>query len=257
MAEHARDVCTFLEDFVPRERIPAANREANTGGIVLLGWFLGGASVEAVIPARFRSGTYSSASTSGASSFTVRAARPLSIHTLQCSDARPLRYSMPDVRLPPPRRLVPSLQRLVHPAHRPHRRVRPTHRSGATSPTATHGRTAAPRSSAAPQLRTSRTRRRAWSPLASSRRARAPRACAGRRERLSLDPGVSRAWDVHICRSRKLGQTRGTRSRCAWRGASARGRGRWCGRRTRICSTKRSRRHGQRGRRYGTSGSCV
>lgn len=49
MAEHARDVCTFLEDFVLRERIPAANLEQHAGGIVLVGWSLGGASVEAVL----------------------------------------------------------------------------------------------------------------------------------------------------------------------------------------------------------------
>lgn len=49
MTEHARDVCAFLKDFVRRERIPAANCETNAGGIVLVGWSLGGASVEAVL----------------------------------------------------------------------------------------------------------------------------------------------------------------------------------------------------------------
>ncbi|KAL1947095.1 hypothetical protein VTO73DRAFT_14056 [Trametes versicolor] len=49
MAEHARDVCTFPEDFVRHERIPAANCETNAGRIVHVGWSLGGASVEAVL----------------------------------------------------------------------------------------------------------------------------------------------------------------------------------------------------------------
>ncbi|KAI0823786.1 hypothetical protein BC628DRAFT_1324108 [Trametes gibbosa] len=47
LAEHARDVRDFLEDFICRERIPLPTE--NGGGIVLAGWSLGAVSVTALL----------------------------------------------------------------------------------------------------------------------------------------------------------------------------------------------------------------
>ncbi|EIW61063.1 uncharacterized protein TRAVEDRAFT_46287 [Trametes versicolor FP-101664 SS1] len=49
MTGHTHDVCAFLKYLVRSERIPTANRETSAGGIVLVGWSLGGASMEAVL----------------------------------------------------------------------------------------------------------------------------------------------------------------------------------------------------------------